>query len=326
MHVNRIDRRDCLRLTAAGALLPWPLWAQSRYPDRPIKMIVPFAVGGAVDILARVLASGLSGELKQQVVVDNRPGATGHIGGEAVARSAPDGYTILLTASSAQAVSLHLLRLNYKPLEDLVPVSLLATVPNVVVVSKDVPAQSLTEFIAYAKANPGKISYGSYGLGSNLHLAGEMLATATGLDLVHVPYNSSQLITDLLAGRIQLLIGNITEVEQHIKTGAVRGLAITSPRRAAEFPQLPAVAEVVPRYEVVSWGMLLAPARTPPEIVEHLNAACLKVLEQPEVREAFAKVRFTPTKYDVAQSQAFMRSEAARWGKVIQDAKVPMLN
>lgn len=324
--MNHYNRRDCLRLGVASALLPTLAWAQGHYPDRPIKMIVPFAVGGAVDILARVLASGLSTELKQPVVVENRTGATGHIGGEAAARATPDGYTVLLTASSAQAVSLHLLKLGYKPLEDLTPVALLATLPNVVVVHKDVPARTLAEFIAYAKANPGKVSYGSYGPGSNLHLAGEMLANKAGLDLVHVPYNSSQLITDLLAGRIQLLIGNITEVEQHIKSGSVRALAITSPKRSPDFPELPAVAEVVPGYGVVSWGMLLVPARTPPEIVTQLNAACLKVLEKLEVREAFAKVRFTPTKYDVAQSREFMLSEAVRWEKVIQEAKVPMLN
>ncbi len=320
------NRRDCLRLSAAAALMPAASWAQGTYPDRPIKMIVPFAAGGAVDILGRVMANALTTELKQSVVVENKTGATGHIGGEAVARSAPDGYTILLTASSAQAVSLNLLKLNYKPLEDLVPVSLLATLPNVVVVNKNVPVQSLTEFITYAKANPGKIAYGSYGLGSNLHLAGEMLSNAAGLQLVHVPYNSPQIITDLLAGRIQLMIGNITEVEQHMKSGAVRALAMTSPQRTPEFPQLPAVSEVVPGYSVMSWGMLLVPSRTPPEILAQLNAACLKVLERPEVRDAFAKVRFTPSRYDLAQSRDFMRSEAARWEKVIHDAKVPMLN
>lgn len=325
--MKQINRRDVLSYAAgAGLALSTPSWAQGHYPDKPIKFVVAFGAGGGPDIFARVLGTAMSPELKQPVVVENRPGATGHLAGEYVARSAPDGYTLLVTASSAQAVSLHLLKLNYKPAEDITPVALITTVPNVLVVHKDLPVRSVVELIAYCKANPGKVAYGSYGLGSNYHLAGEMLANMAGLDLVHVPYNSPQVNADLLANRIQLVLGNATELEQHINSGALRALAVTSPTRAPEFPNLPTVAETLPGFSVWSWAVLMAPAKTPREILVQLNAAARKAIAKPEVLEVFAKNRGAPGKLDLAQTQEFVRMEQVRWEKVIRDAKVPMLN
>lgn len=319
----------CYHLLMAGVLavlLATPAWSQANYPERPIKLVIPFAAGGAVDVVGRILATALTGELGQQVVVENRTGATGHIGGEAVARAAPDGYTLLLTASSTQVVSSQLLKLGYRPMEDLAPVSLVTTVANVMVVNKDLPVKTVAELIAYAKANPGKLSYASHGLGSNSHLAGEMFASMAGVDMVHVPYSSPQMIPDLLAGRVQLLMGNITEVEQHTNAGALRTIAFTGPSRQADFPQVPTVAETLPGFAVGSWGMLMAPTRTPQPLIARLNAASGKVLARPEIREAFAKQRFVAAPLDIPQTREFLQVEARRWERVIRDAKVPMLN
>lgn len=325
--IKTLNRRHWIGLVAAsGFTLSAPVRAQGNYPDHPIKMIVPFATGGAMDVLGRVLANALRAEFNQQVIVDNRTGATGHIGGEAAARSAADGYTLLLTASSAQAVSLHLLKLNYKPMEDLVPVALVATASNLVVVTKDLPVQSMADLIAYAKANPGKISYGSYGLGSNSHLSCEMIGTMAGVELVHIPYSSPQMMPDLIAGRIQLLVATAGEVEQHMKAGTVRAIANTSPGRLPQFPQLPPVADTLPGYVVNSWGMLMAPAKTPPEILAKLNAACVKVLSRTDVQETLSKLGLTASKLSVAQTREYLRTESARWERVVREAKVPMLN
>ncbi|WP_179107012.1 tripartite tricarboxylate transporter substrate binding protein [Variovorax sp. KK3] len=325
--MKKIDRRTALAWAAAAALAPGAsLAAQDAYPARPIKMVVPFPAGNALDVVGRILAAALSSELGQQVVVETRTGATGHIGGEAVARAAPDGYTLLFAASSSMAVSPHLMRLNYRPLEDLVPVALVVTVVNMVVVHKDLPVRSIAELVAYAKANPGKLSYGSYGLGSNLHLAGEMLGSMAGVNIVHVPYSAAQLVPDLLAGRIQVQIANIPEVEQHIKEGTLRALAVTGPTRLSEFPDLPTVAETLPGYNVGAWGMMLAPAKTPPDIVRKLNDACVRLLGRAEVQASMARQRFVAAPRDVAQTAGFLRTESDRWARVVREAKVPMLN
>ncbi|WP_077001716.1 tripartite tricarboxylate transporter substrate binding protein [Variovorax sp. KK3] len=317
------------RRAAVGALallVATGAWSQPIANDRPIKLVIPFAAGGAVDVLGRILATGLASELGQPVVVDNRTGATGHIGGEAVAKAPPDGQTLLLTASSAQVVSSQLLKLNYRPMEDLVPVSLVTTVPNVMVVSKELPVTTVSELIAYIKAHPGQVSFASHGLGSNSHLAGEMFAAMAGVELTHVPYSSPQMIPDLLSGRVQLLLGNVTEVEQHAKSGALRMIAFTGTERLPEFPQVPTVAETLPGFSVASWGMLMAPAKTPQAVLVRLNTATGKVLARPDVREAFAKQRFAVAPLGLPQTRVFLDTEAQRWARVIRDAKVPMLN
>jgi tripartite-type tricarboxylate transporter receptor subunit TctC len=234
-------------LLAAGLALPFAapgrVLAQGTYPDKPLKLVIPFAAGGAIDVLGRTFASRLSEELKQQIVVDNRAGATGHVGSEYVARSPADGYTLLFTPSSTQVVSPHVLNLRYKPMEDLVPVTLAATVPNLVVVNAALPATTLQEFIDYARARPGQLSYASWGIGSNLHLATELLSLQSGLKMVHVPYSAPTLVQDLVAGRVQFHIGNIVELESFIRTGQVRLLAVTGPERLPAFPNAPTVAE-----------------------------------------------------------------------------------
>lgn len=320
-------RRLCLQMGLAGLLAHGgAVRAQGAYPTKNIRLVVPFPAGNALDVGARAFALGLSQELGQQVIVDNRVGATGHIGGEAVARAPADGYTLLFTASSTQVVSPQVMRLPYKPMDDLAPVALIAVVENLLVVHKDVPVHSVAELIAYAKANPGKMSYASYGLGSNAHLAGEMLGQMAGLQMVHVPYSSGQLIPDLLAGRVNMQIANIQEVEQHVKSGALRALAVTSRTRMAAYPQLPAMAETLPGYAVGAWGMLMAPAKTPAPILEKLNAVSVKVLARPEVRDVFEKQRFMISNYNLAQTRDFLDSEWVRWERVVREAKVPMVN
>lgn len=322
-------RRRALSIAVAAApfaaAMPRAARAQA-YPDRPIRMVVPFPPGGALDVLGRQLAQKMGEDLGQQMVVENRPGATGHVGGEFVARSKPDGYTLLFTASSTQAVSPHLMKLAYRPIEDFAPISLAATVNNVVVVTPSLPVNSMAELIAYAKSNPDRISYGSFGVGSNLHLAGEMLNQRAGTRMRHVPYTSPQLIPDLLAGRIQLHVANIPDVAQHIADGKLRPLAVTSAQKLPDYPNLPTVAETLPGYEVGAWGMLLAPAGTPNEIVARLNASTVKSLNSPELRESFAKLRFNAAPMSPERTAEFLRSESAKWGAVVKEAGVPPIN
>lgn len=317
------------RAFALGAVavivVPSAAYAQA-FPDRPVRMVVPFPPGGALDVLGRQLAQKMSEDLGQQVVVENRPGATGHVGAESVARARPDGYTLLFTASSTQAVSPHLMKLTYRPIEDFAPISLAATVNNVVVVNPSVPANTMAELIAHAKANPDKLSYGSFGVGSNLHLAGEMLNLRAGIRMRHVPYTSPQLIPDLLAGRIQVHVANIPDVHQHIAEGKLRALAVTSPQRLPEYPNLPTVADTLPGYSVGAWGMLLAPAGTPREVVARLNASAVKSLNSAELRESFAKLRFAAAPMTPEQTTEFLKSESAKWAQVIKDANVPPIN
>ncbi len=304
-----------------AVLLAGPAGAQN-YPDRPVKVVVPFPPGGALDVLARIVSEKMATELKQQFVIENRPGATGHVGSEVVARSTPDGYTLLFTASSTQVVSPHLMKLNYNPLEELVPVGLAATLDNIIVVHPSVPARSLQEFIAYAKDNPTRIAYASTGVGSNLHLAGEMLNIMASIKMRHIPYSTPQMMPDLLSGRVQLLVGNIPQVQQYIANGSLRAIAATSDKRLAKYPDLPTVAESLPGYHVIAWGMLMAPGKTPSPVLATLNAALQRALATPEVRDAFAKQQFDPAPMSAAQSLTFMREQSDRWGKVIREAKI----
>lgn len=320
---NLVRRRDVLALGAAYSIaVPGSSWAQTGFPEQPIKMVVPLPAGSSQDTVGRVFASALSTELKQTIIVENRAGATGHIGGEYVARAAPDGYTLALVASSSQAASPHMMKLNYKPMEDLTPISLVAMADIVVVATKTLPAESIRELVDYAKANPGKLSYGSYGIGGNQHLGGQMLCSMAGIQMVHIPYSNNQLLGDLINGRIQIFVTPFVAVESHIQAGTLKMLGVASQTRLAQLPQIPTVAEAIPGFVVNGWSMLMAPAKTSRDIIEKLNAVSTAAVSRDSVKEALKKLRLTPGNLTVAETREFMNNEFARWGKVIREAGI----
>lgn len=311
---------------ALAAIVSAPLASTAsaqQYPTKPIKVVVPFPPGGALDVLTRIIAQKMSEDLKQQLVIENRPGATGHVGSEAVAKSTPDGYTLLFTASSTQVVSPLLMKLSYNPMEDLTPVGLAALVDNIIVVHPSLPVKSIPELVQYAKANPDKIAYASTGVGSNLHLAGEMLNVMAGIKMRHIPYSTPQMMPDLLSGRVQMLVGNIPQVAQYFADGKLRPLAATSLERLPEYPNLPTVNESLPGYQVIAWGMLMAPKATPKAIVDTLNGALGRALATAEVRAAFAKQNFKTAFLSPEKSLEFMRDQSGKWAKVIKEANIP---
>src|SRR5712692_6831258 len=255
------------------------------YPSKPIRLIVPFAAGGGNDNVARLVGKRLSDGLGQQIIIDNRPGAGGVVGAELAAKSAPDGYTLFLGGVGSHAINPNLHeRLLYDPIRDFAPVILLASAPLILVLHPSVPADSIREFIALARAKPDQLNYASNGNGSSSHLAAVMFDSMAGVDMVHVPYKGlSPALTDLLSGRVQLMFSSVVAILPHIKAGKLRGLAVTGSRRLASMPNLPTIAESgLPGYEASSWYGVLAPAGTPREIVARLNAELVKALEQPE--------------------------------------------
>ncbi|MBL8378928.1 MAG: tripartite tricarboxylate transporter substrate binding protein [Burkholderiales bacterium] len=313
-----------LALAAVFTSLAGPVvLAQGTYPDRPIRMVVPFPPGGALDVLGRQVADRMAKNMNAQFVIENRPGATGHVGGEAVAKAAADGYTMLFGASSTHAVSPNILKdLKYNPIEDFTPISLAATVHNVLVVHPSVPANNVREFIDYARANPGKLSFGSSGIGSNLHLAGELLKLLGKFDMVHVPYSSPQVIPDLLSGRIQVMVDNLPPVIQHIRAGKLKAIGVASPDPIPDLPGLPMVSETVPGFAVIAWGVMLAPKGTPRPIIARLNEEMKKAIESAEVREAFARLGFIPAWRTPEATLDFMRNESAKWKRVVNEANI----
>ena len=311
-----------LALVIAAALCVSANVNAQRYPDKPVRVVVPFPSGGALDVLCRTATIKLSEMMGQQFVVENRPGATGHLGSEAVAKSKPDGYTLLCGASSTYVVSPHVMKINYDPLKDLTSIGMLAQAYNVLVVNPTVPARDLGEFIAYAKANPGKLSYGSYGIGSNIHLATELFKLMAGLDMVHVPYASPQVVPDLVTGRIQVMIANLPQVVEYVRGGKLRLLAIASPDRVPELPGVPNMQDTLPGFSVIAWGALFLPAGAPREIADTLSAELRKLLESPDVKATFAKSGFVPYSWSAEETNAFIRAEFARWGKVVKDANI----
>ncbi len=317
--------KTLVRTLALGALcgLQSLAMAQGSYPDKPIRMVVPFPPGGALDVLGRQVADRMARNMNAQFVIENRPGATGHVGGEAVARAVADGYTMLFGASSTHAVSPNVLKdLKYNAIEDFAPISLAATVHNVLVVHPSVPAGNVREFIDYARANPGKLSFGSSGVGSNLHLAGELLKLTGKFDMVHVPYSSPQVMPDLLSGRIQVMVDNLPPTIQHIKAGKLKVLGVASPDLIPDLPGVPLVSDTVPGFSVIAWGVMLAPKGTPRPIVERLSGEVKKAVESVEVREAFSKLGFIPAWRNPEATQEFMRNESAKWKRVVTEANI----
>jgi tripartite-type tricarboxylate transporter receptor subunit TctC len=302
-------------------LLPGLVTAQDAYPSRPVRFILPFPPGGPTDILGRLIAERLTAQLGQPVVIENRGGAGGNVGAEAAAKSAPDGYTIVLVAPSLAISPTLYAKLNYDPVKDLAPISLVATVPNVVVTQAAYPA-TLREFIAAAKAKPGGMNFGSGGSGTSNHLAGELFNILTGAKLTHVPYKGVNLaMQDVIAGRIDFVVIGVPAAAPHVKSGKLRALAVIAPQRLPALPEVPTVAEAgLPGFEVTTWYGILAPAGTPRPIIARLNTELVKVMHSPEMKERLAGIGTDPVTSSPEEFAAYIKAEIGKWGDVIRKA------
>jgi tripartite-type tricarboxylate transporter receptor subunit TctC len=315
--MKRLDRG--VLLLVAFALCAVGASAQQPYPNRPIKLIVADSAGGAPDQLARLVAQKLSDSLGQPVVVDNRAGAGGVLGAEVVAKSAPDGYTLLLTTTAIYAILPNLHKnLPYDPVKDFVPISRIATASNVLVVNNALPAKNIGELVKLAKEKPGALNYASAGVGTPAHLAGEMLNLLADIKVVHVPYKgAAPALTDVIAGNAQYIITSPIAAGAHMTGGRVRALATTGAERNPSLPDLPTIAETVPGYEITqTWG-IVAPAGTPPEVASRLNAEIVRVMGQPDVKEKVQATGATPVGDSPAAFEAYMAKERQRLGEVI---------
>jgi tripartite-type tricarboxylate transporter receptor subunit TctC len=312
-------------LAAAGALvLSAPVVAQD-FPTKPINLVVPFAAGGSTDLVGRIIAEGMSAQLGQQVLVVNQAGAGGVVGATAVADAAPDGYTILMGTIATHALSASLYATPpFDPSADFAPISLLVTVPNVLLVNPDFPANTVEELIAKLKAEPETHAYASSGNGTPLHLSGELFKSMAGVDMVHVPYQGSgPALVDALSGAVPIIFDNLPSATEHMKAGTLRPLAVTTLERAASFPDVPTMDEAgVPGYETNTWNALFAPAGTPPEVVARLNEAAVAVVNDPAVKERLAGVGAVVVGSTPEELAAHVASEVARWKPVIEAAGV----
>jgi tripartite-type tricarboxylate transporter receptor subunit TctC len=306
----------CITLLALGAGS-----ALATYPDRPVRLIVPFPPGGPTDIVARPLAQNLSENLGQQVIVDNRGGAGGNIGAAAVMKSAADGYTLLMGTVGTHAINASLYKkLTFDPVKDFAPVSLVAQAAVVLVVHPSVPAKTLREFIALAKSKPGQITFGSAGSGSPGHLTGELFKDMAGVELVHVPYQgSAPAISDLLGGQIHAMFDPIQATLSHVKAGKLRLLGVSSSKRSSAFPDVPTIAEAgVPGFETTAWWAVFAPAGTPKEIITRLNTEIVKIMRSPDTKERLRQLDIEPIGSTPDQLVAFMKIETAKWSRAVK--------
>lgn len=298
--------------------------AQSSYPDRPIRIVVPNAPGGTVDMLARLVAQGLSERLGRQVVVDNRPGAGTIIGSEIVAKAPPDGYTLLMSVSTLAVNPAIYKKMPYDALRDFAPITQTAFVPNLFVVHPSVPAKSVKEMIALARARPGEILYASSGQGTNPHLTMELFASMAQIRMIHVPYKGgTPAFIDLIAGRVAIMATNLASIMPHVRAGKLRALGVTSARRAAAAPEIPTIAEAgLPGYESVQWYGLLAPAKTPPEIIEKLHKEVVSTLRVPDNRARLASDGVEVVASSPEEFAAFLKAETVKMAKVVKAAGI----
>jgi len=312
-------RRSLLPVLAASAL-PFGATAQPAWvPDRPIRLIAPFAAGGASDIFSRLVAEELSPLLGQQVVVENRTGAGGSVGTEAVARARPDGLTLLMASQATHGVVPNIVRLSFDPATDTTPIANLCGVPAVLVVNNELPVRSFPEFAAYLRARPGQLSYGSAGIGSSTHMTMALLLHMAGLDVAHIPYRGTALvIPDLLAGRVVAMTDVITSALPGIRDGRVRPLGVSSARRAAALPDVPALGEFVPGYEVLNWYGLAGPRGLPAEIVNTLHAHMQTLLSRPAFRERLASQGAEPLPMSVADYTAYIARDRQQWADLVR--------
>ena len=298
--------------------------AAQNYPTRTIRLIVPSSPGGGTDISARIIAPRLGELLGQQVIVENRPGAGTMIGGEAVARAAPDGYTLLMGISTLAINPAIYKKVPYDALKDFAPISQAVSLPNVLVSHPSLPVKTLKELIAFSKARPGELNFASAGLGTSPHMSFELFLSMAKLKMLHVPYKGSGPgVTALLAGHVPLMMPNMLSAQPHIKSGRLRGLGVTSAQRAAGAPELPTIAEAgVPGYEAVQWYGVLAPAGTPPAIVKRLHSEVVNVLRNPETKQRFFRDGAETVGTSPDEFAAFIRAETTKWAKVVKDAGI----
>ena len=321
MKLNQVIAALCA--AALGASLPAPGGAQAQsYPSRPIKVVVGFPPGQATDVIARLMAAKLAESLGQPVVVENRPGKGGSLGAEAVAKSPPDGYTLLVSATAPLATNFNLYpSVGYNPATDFAPISLMAWLPFVLIVNPSVPANTLAELIAYAKTRPGALSYASSGNGTTAHLTMEMLKKATGIDILHVPYKGGvAALSDVMAGQLQMGWDTALFVLPHVKAGKVRAIATASPTRSPLMPDIPAAAETVPGFSSGAWLGLVAPAGTPRDIVNRLNAELHKLMKTPELAEKLAGLGSEVLLSTPDEFHEHIRRELVKWGKAVRDS------
>jgi tripartite-type tricarboxylate transporter receptor subunit TctC len=321
----KLPRRNFLHLAAGAAALPAVshfAWAQA-YPTRPVRLIVPFAPAGASDILARLMGQWLSERLGQQFVIDNRPGAGGNIGTEAVVRAPADGYTLLIVGAWNAINATLYDKLNFNFLRDIAPVASVIRSANVMVVNPSVPAKTVPEFIAYAKANPGKLTMASAGNGTPSHVSGELFKMMAGVDMVHVPYRSAgSALTDLLGGQVQITFPTTVSSIEYIRAGRLRALAVTTATRLEALPDIPTVAEFVPGYEASGWYGIGAPKNTPTEIVDKLNNEINVALADPNMKVRLADLGGTVLALSPGDFGRLIAEETNKWGKVTRAANV----
>ncbi len=323
--VRRAFFAVALAAPMASVFLPSLALGQSPYPNRPVKLIAPFPPGGTSDVLARLLAQKLSEGLGQSVTVENRGGASGNIGHELAAKSAPDGYTLLLSNSSTVVTNPHLFRkLPFDPINDFTPISMVASAGQVLVVHPSVPVATLAELTALAKANPGKLNFGSGGKGIQSHISGEIYKSAVGIDIVHIPYKGTiQSVTDLVAGQIQMVFSDMVPAMPQIKAGKLRAIAVTSLQRSPALPEVPTMIEAgIPGYEAGVWWSFVAPKGTPADAVARVNAELAKVMLLPDVRETYAKLGVTTQHSVPGKVTETIRAESPVMAKILKAAGV----
>jgi len=321
-----MQRRQILAMGGAALAAASPrLFAQGKFPQRPITLVVPSAPGGSTDFTARLVSDALGRALGQPVVVDNKPGASGNIGNQFVARARPDGYTLLLAYSGYQVANPHLFKqAGWDPIRDFAPVAMMTRAPQVFAASPKLPVNSLQELVAYAKANPGKVNYASSGNGSIQHIAGELFKQLTGADITHIPYKGTgPAVQDLMGGQVDLFITTPAGVVSQIQAGKLKGLAVTSPKRLASLPNVPTAGESgLKGYELDSWFALYAPAGTPADVVQLLNTEVNRILQAPDVRKKAEDAGTDVETMTPQQFAEFTRKELDHWGRVIRGAKI----
>jgi tripartite-type tricarboxylate transporter receptor subunit TctC len=322
MEIDMSTRKLFLGAVAALSLLAAGAAQAQAYPAKPVKWIVPFPPAGAMDTIARTLGEHMGRTLGQTFVVENRPGAGGNIGADAVAKAPPDGYTMMIVANGMAVNKFLYGKLSYDPVKNFAPVSLIAVVPNVLVTNAaQSKARTVAELIAEAKAHPGKVTYASAGNGTSIHLAGELFASMARIDMLHVPYKGSgPAVSDLLGGQVDTMFDSVTSAAPHIRSGKLRALGVTTARRSSALPDVPTIAEAgLPGYELSPWFAVYMPAGTPAPIVEKMNAALLEAMKAPEVKARFAAIGAEPIGSTPQQLATHLAAEMVKWGRIIQE-------
>lgn len=324
------SRRRFLTLAASAIAAPAILPSRAlsaTWPDKPVHIVVPFTPGGSTDITARLVGNRLADVWGQSVVIDNKPGAGGNIAADYVARSDPDGSTVFIAGPGMSNNKFLYSHLSYDPVADFAPVSMLITQPNLMCVPNSSPAKTVQGFIDYCHANKGKVTYASSGTGTTLHLSGELFKRMAKVEMTHVPYRGgAPAINDLIPGRVDTIFDNMPSIIPHVRNGSVRGLAVTTKDRVPVVPDIPTIGETVPGFDVVSWFAFWLPAKTPPDIVAKLNADTNAALVFPAVKSRFEDLGAVPKGSTSAELAAFLQSEIAKWGPVIQDAQIKVEN